>query len=85
MLFGQKEQKNEINLNHTKPLSPQISNALGLGKTITLPTPAHGGLLHRMWKVTTEKGSYAVKELAVSTIFFTSEVISLVISKNPPL
>lgn len=36
----------------------------GLGGMIAQPMRVYGGLLHRMWKIQTEKGAYAVKQLS---------------------
>jgi thiamine kinase-like enzyme len=35
----------------------------GLGDPLTEPTVVTGGLLHRMWKLTTTQGTFAVKQL----------------------
>jgi len=41
-----------------------LCNLLSLGKQRSFPRKVHGGLLHLMWKVTTDKGSYAIKQLS---------------------
>ncbi len=41
-----------------------ICTSLELGQPVSLPTKIHGGLLHLMWRVDTEKGSYAIKQLS---------------------
>ncbi len=40
-----------------------ICSAFQLGKTLNDIVPIHGGLIHRMWRLDTEYGSYAIKEL----------------------
>ncbi|QSO49218.1 aminoglycoside phosphotransferase family protein [Alicyclobacillus mengziensis] len=40
-----------------------IGAVLGIGVPKTPPRPVTGGLLHRMWRVDTEQGTYAVKVL----------------------
>lgn len=42
---------------------PGLFGSLGLGEPIDEPEPLSGGHLHRMYKVATERGSYAVKVL----------------------
>jgi thiamine kinase-like enzyme len=41
-----------------------ICASLDLGRPISLPIKVQGGLLHLMWRVDTEKGSYAIKQLS---------------------
>ncbi len=41
-----------------------ICTSLELGKPVSLPIKLHGGLLHMMWRVDTERGSYAIKQLS---------------------
>ena len=41
----------------------KLLNTLDLGKLINKPTRVYGGLLNRMYKVTTNKGVYAIKHL----------------------
>ena len=45
-----------------------ILNALGVGKATALPVRVYGGLLHIMWRIDTEKGTYAVKQLSRNII-----------------
>lgn len=42
----------------------QICTYFNIGKPIDNPTRVHGGLLHTMWKVNTEKSSYAIKQIS---------------------
>ena len=42
----------------------EICKAFELGASIAEPSKVHGGLLHRMWKIQTTKGMYAVKQLS---------------------
>lgn len=42
----------------------EILNILNLGIPVAEPTRVYGGLLHAMWKATTDKGSYAIKQLS---------------------
>jgi thiamine kinase-like enzyme len=42
----------------------KICIAWDLGHPLSLPVKVHGGLLHRMWRVDTDKASYAVKQLS---------------------
>jgi len=45
----------------------QLSNLCklyNLGKPISIPRRVHGGLLHIMWHVNTDKGPYAIKQLS---------------------
>ena len=41
----------------------EILNKFGLGKIIQKSTRVYGGLLHKMWKVETDEGFYAIKQL----------------------
>lgn len=41
----------------------QVFSVLDIGSPIGSPTSVHGGLLHRMWRVETESGTFAVKVL----------------------
>lgn len=66
---------------------------LHLGKVLAEPLPVSGGLLHKMYRVTTSQGSYAVKVLnseimkrpkaLQNTIF--SERIASALAENVPL
>ena len=49
-----------VNNNHIKA----ICHHFNLGAPIQVPTRVHGGLLHIMWRLDTDKGSYAVKQLS---------------------
>lgn len=40
-----------------------ICDAFGLGIAINDAIPVSGGLIHRMWKINTSRGSFAIKEL----------------------
>ncbi len=42
----------------------QICDHFNLGKLIDDPVRVHGGLLHVMWKVNTDKASYAIKQIS---------------------
>ena len=42
----------------------EICKVFELGASTAKPTRVHGGLLHRMWKIKTAKGLYAVKQLS---------------------
>jgi len=41
-----------------------ICTYLNFGRPISLPSKVQGGLLHSMWRIDTEKGSYAIKQLS---------------------
>lgn len=43
----------------------QLCRQCGLGKPLAAPEVVHGGFHHRMWGVTTSRGRFAVKQLAV--------------------
>ncbi|WP_316355147.1 GNAT family N-acetyltransferase [Candidatus Trichorickettsia mobilis] len=49
-----------VNNNHIKA----ICHHFNLGTPIQVPTRVHGGLLHIMWRLSTDKGSYAIKQLS---------------------
>ena len=53
----------------------EVCKAFDLGAPISDPTRVHGGLLHRMWKVETSAGCFAVKQLS-SDINLQNEVIN---------
>ncbi len=53
----------------------EICSAFDLGSSIVEPNRVYGGLLHRMWKIQTEKGGYAVKQLS-SDIHLQDDAIS---------
>jgi len=40
-----------------------VCQTLDLGKSKSTPVRVYGGLLHLMWRLETERGSYAVKQL----------------------
>lgn len=47
-------------------IHPQaVSDAFGLGPVHGALSPVTGGLTHRMWRLETERGAFAVKELAL--------------------
>lgn len=47
-----------------KSILPSLCQHFNLGAPIeSEPSPVNGGLLHRMWKLNTNKGTFAVKEL----------------------
>lgn len=50
----------DINYDHLA----QICTQFNIGKPIDNPTRMHGGLLHTMWKINTEKSSYAIKQIS---------------------
>ena len=41
----------------------KICDTFHLGKVLSDATPVSGGLIHRMWRINTSQGSYAIKEL----------------------
>ena len=41
----------------------KICDAFDLGIALDDPIPVSGGLIHRMWKMNTNRGSFAIKEL----------------------
>jgi aminoglycoside phosphotransferase (APT) family kinase protein len=41
----------------------EVCTAFGLGRALGRPRPARGGMLHRVWRLETERGTYAVKAL----------------------
>ncbi len=41
----------------------RICEAFDLGMVLNDPIPVSGGLIHRMWKINTNSGSFAIKEL----------------------
>lgn len=49
-----------MNHNHLTTLC----NRFELGSPLNAPTRVYGGLLHRMWRVNTDSGVYAVKQLS---------------------
>jgi len=55
-------------------LIQKICQKLNLGDPISPVERIYGGLLHKMWKLTTDQNSYAIKELA-SHIDFKNQVI----------
>lgn len=48
---------------NTDKLFDSISSDLQLGKVIEKPVRVTGGLMHRMFKVVTDKGKYIIKLL----------------------
>lgn len=50
-------------MNETKDLLTKLMQKCGLGEITSPVEPVSGGLMHRMYKVTTDTGSYAVKHL----------------------
>lgn len=42
----------------------ELCKAFGLGTSTAAPSRVYGGLLHHMWKVQTDTGRYAVKQLS---------------------
>ena len=49
-----------MNQTHLK----HVSQHFDLGTPTQAPTRVHGGLLHIMWRLDTDKGSYAIKQLS---------------------
>jgi len=49
-----------MNHNHLKHLSQHFN----LGQAVQVPERVYGGLLHIMWHLDTDKGSYAIKQLS---------------------
>ena len=49
-----------MNQTHLK----HVSQHFNLGQQIQTPEQVHGGLLHTMWRLDTDKGSYAIKQLS---------------------
>lgn len=43
----------------------KVCEFFNLGILVTEPTRVYGGFLHKMWRVDTDKGSYAIKQLSV--------------------
>jgi thiamine kinase-like enzyme len=41
----------------------RLCETLALGRALSKPAPVTGGLLHQMWRLETERGAYAVKQL----------------------
>lgn len=57
----------EDSLNNDFSINLQLANLCklyNLGKPISMPRRVYGGLLHIMWHVNTDKGSYAIKQLS---------------------
>ena len=49
-------------MNHSQLIN--LCNAFELGTPINAPTKIHGGLLHKMWRIKTDKFSCAIKQLS---------------------
>lgn len=49
----------------TLPFESGVCAAFGLGEPVSPTTPTTGGLTHRMWRLETKNGSFAVKEMAL--------------------
>ena len=49
-------------MNNTHLVS--LCDVFKLGTPISEPERIHGGLLHIMWRIRTEKASYAIKQLS---------------------
>lgn len=60
-----------MNHNHLKHLSQHFN----LGQSVQAPERVHGGLLHIMWRLDTDKGSYAVKQLSKDISLKNEQVI----------
>lgn len=54
----------KISLQYIDNYIEAICYHFGLGMPIQVPTRVHGGLLHIMWRLDTDKGSYAIKQLS---------------------
>lgn len=52
-----------------------LSNHFNLGSLFQEPERVFGGLLHIMWRLTTEKGSYAIKQLSNNIDLTNSKII----------
>ena len=46
-----------------RPNAALLSDAFSLETPVDDLVPVHGGLVHRMWKLRTTKGSFAFKQL----------------------
>ena len=60
-----------MNQNHLKHLSQHFN----LGQPVNAPERVYGGLLHIMWRLDTDKGSYAVKQLSKDISLKNEQVI----------
>lgn len=49
-------------MNHQQMIS--LCNLFQLGVPLNAPKRIHGGLLHTMWRINTDEGSYAIKQLS---------------------
>lgn len=52
-----------------------ICDYFGLGRPIETPIRIYGGLLHIMWRLITEKGTYAIKQLSQDINLFDSQIV----------
>jgi len=67
-----------------------ICDTFNLGASSGDAIPVRGGLIHRMWKITTSRGSFAIKELdatimkrpKIQECYIQSEKISAVLKSN---
>ncbi|WPY00715.1 Phosphotrasferase family protein [Candidatus Trichorickettsia mobilis] len=79
-----------MNQKHLK----HVSQYFNLGTPIQTPTRIHGGLLHIMWCLDTDKGSYAIKQLSkdidlqddqvIKNYELSEQIASSFIMKNVP-
>lgn len=68
----------------------KICNAFGLGQVQNGPTPVSGGLIHRMYKINTIDGAFAIKELnaeimkrdGIKEVYIQSEKISAIVKSK---
>ena len=68
----------------------KICNAFGLGVLQNSPIPVSGGLIHRMYKVNTSNGAFAIKELnsnimkreGIHASYIQSEAISAIVKSK---
>lgn len=52
-------------LSEPRPNAALLANAFSLGIPVDDLLPVHGGLVHRMWKLRTTKGTFAITASAV--------------------
>jgi len=51
-------------LSEPRPNAALLADAFSVGIPVDDLLPVHGGLVHRMWKLRTAKGSFAIKQLS---------------------
>ena len=60
---SQSKEKNALKEKTIEELIAELMKTCGLGNIISPITPVSGGFMHRMYRVTTDCGIYAVKHL----------------------